>query len=203
MRGPSKSVAFESPLERDFFILVDFDSSVCYIEEQPVRIRYFVGEKEKSYFPDALVRFATESGKRPVLCEVKTREELWRNWARLRPGFKAARRHARDNGWTFKIFTEREIRGPYLGNIKLLREYRTFPADELLGARIVRYCATQETRTLSDVLEHFSPPGVEKGWLLSQVWHLVAVGRLGTDLSREFDNAMELRSRRAPLSLST
>src|SRR5437868_5438583 len=47
---------FESSLERDFFILLDFDLNVDRYEEQPVRIEYRDGDgRLRTYTPDVLV----------------------------------------------------------------------------------------------------------------------------------------------------
>lgn len=179
-----KSVAFESPLERDFYILMDYDTSVAGVEEQPVRIHY-VGPSEvgKSYVPDALVTYVPSMARPKLLCEIKSRADLRENWSDYCPGFRAAVRHARAEGWRFRIFTEIEIRTPYLDNIKLLREYRSFPGDELFKRRLLKHLLKVGGATLEEVLLAMTPAGQQRGWFLSQIWHLLAAGALSTDLS--------------------
>src|SRR5215470_396033 len=50
--------AFESSLERDFLLLLDFDPEVEYYEEQPVKITYPDARgRHRTYTPDVLVRY--------------------------------------------------------------------------------------------------------------------------------------------------
>jgi len=49
--------AFESSLERDFLLLLDFDPEVVLYEEQPVTINYHDDQgRRRRYTPDVLVR---------------------------------------------------------------------------------------------------------------------------------------------------
>src|SRR5438093_12942283 len=71
--------AFESTLERDFLLLLDFDPDVEFYEEQPLKITYpdEAGQR-RTYTPDVLVRYRTErleiGRSKPHLCEVKYRD---------------------------------------------------------------------------------------------------------------------------------
>jgi len=64
------------------------------------------------------------------LCEVKYRKDLALQWPKLKPKIRAARKYAKNEGWEFKIFTEKEIRTPYLENIRFLWSYRFSDFDE-------------------------------------------------------------------------
>ena len=79
-----------------------------------------------TYTPDFLVNWS----RRPAeLIEVKYRTDLRANWKRLRPGFIAARAWAKARGATFRIATERGIRGGILENAANPRKGRTYPAN--------------------------------------------------------------------------
>ena len=89
---------YESPLERDFYCLLEFDPQVLNYEPQPVRIDYkLTTDRSEEYYPDTLVRYRPSTDGTPVrpttLFEVKPREELKLNWADFRPRFQAAWRH--------------------------------------------------------------------------------------------------------------
>jgi TnsA endonuclease N terminal len=123
------AVAFESALERDLYVLLDFDAAVAQFEEQPVTIPYRdPAGVSRTYTPDVLVYYhvglTDQQDRQPVLYEVKYRDDLRANWGDYKPKFKAARRYAREQGWAFRLITEREIRTPYLKNAKFLRAYR-------------------------------------------------------------------------------
>lgn len=118
--------AFESSLERDFLLLLDFDPDVEFFEEQPVTIVYHDATgRRRTYTPDVLVRYRTDRLQarhtKPRLCEVKYCEDLRQHWAEYRPKFRAAQRYAQQQGWRFRVVTERHVRTPYLENVKFLR----------------------------------------------------------------------------------
>ena len=129
-----KSLGYESLLERDLMILLEFDDTVERFEEQPVKVPLLVnGKKRKPYVPDILIyHLPTPTGEiwRPVMGEVKKSDDLKRNKAKYAPKFEAAYRYAEERGWEWRIFTEKEIRTPYLDNLKFLREYHS------VGARL-------------------------------------------------------------------
>jgi hypothetical protein len=53
--------AFESSLERDFLLLLDFNPDVEFFEEQPVKIVYHDAKgRRRTYTPDVLVRYRTD-----------------------------------------------------------------------------------------------------------------------------------------------
>src|SRR3989442_12552544 len=77
--------AFESSLERDLLLLLDFDPDVESFEEQPVKITYYDDYgRRHTYTPDVLVRYrgdiTSASVLTPVLCEVKYRDDLRQHW---------------------------------------------------------------------------------------------------------------------------
>nr|WP_298522566.1 TnsA endonuclease N-terminal domain-containing protein [uncultured Halomonas sp.] len=181
-RGRART--FESSLERDFFLLLDFSSSVVDVEEQPLTIR-FVNKhgQRRQYTPDVLVTY--EDGKPPVLYEVKYREDLRANWAALKPKFQAALRYCRERDWHFRIVTEREIRGTcMLNNVRFLRAYRDYPRNEITNAT-----ATHLARTLA-MLGEATPQMLltaayaceeKRMSALGVLWYMVANGRVLTN----------------------
>src|SRR2546421_5301425 len=66
--------AFESSLERDFLLLLDFDPDVEFYEEQPVKITYHdESGRRRTYTPDVFVRYRIDPlhtrHAQPHLCE--------------------------------------------------------------------------------------------------------------------------------------
>src|SRR5699024_7592201 len=82
------SQAFESSLERDFFVLLDFNRCVQSFHAQPVTIHYRYAGRDRRYTPDVFVLYYGYED--PTFYEVKYRDDLRRDWQKLRPGFKAA-----------------------------------------------------------------------------------------------------------------
>ena len=103
---------FESALERDYFVLLEFDQQVSVWHPQPAEVTGPAAGRSgnQKYYPDVLVeRIETVNGEptqRAELCEIKYREEIFRKWVTLKPKFKACRRYARQRGWRFRILTD-------------------------------------------------------------------------------------------------
>lgn len=120
--------AFESLLEKDYLLTLDFDDAVAKFEVQPVRIP--VPGFPKGYVPDVFVEYRpdpqTGEIRKPSLVEVKSAEDLVRNAEKYAPKFAAARQYAEERGWEFRTVDQNEIRSPRLANLKFLREYRNF-----------------------------------------------------------------------------
>jgi len=73
-----RSIAFESTLERDLLVMLEFNDSVYDVVEQPVTIEYTnKNGRETTYTPDFLVYFEqpdeiiTKIRRKPLLIEVK------------------------------------------------------------------------------------------------------------------------------------
>ena len=122
LTGSVNGQGFESSLERDLLLLVHWDHEVEWYQSQPVKIEYTDSQgKRRSYTPDLLVSYRTINNpdqppktRKPLLCEVKYREDFAKQWKVLKPKFRAARVYAKANGYEFRVVTEREIRTDYL-----------------------------------------------------------------------------------------
>lgn len=123
---------FESSLERDWLLVLDFDPSVRLVREQPFSIEYFLGKQKRRYTPDVLVEYERRDSRQTIVYEVKPRSELKANWDLYKARFKAATRCCRVEGWRFKIVTEQEIRTPMLHNARFLRRYRNMATEQTL-----------------------------------------------------------------------
>lgn len=186
-------VEFESPLEKEYMLLLDFDPLVASYESQPVRIRLPDG---RPYVPDILVKFhAGPDGvvPPPELVEIKTQEHLERYSQEYADKFAAAEQHAHQKGWRFCTRTEKDIRTPRLGNIKFLRRYRhdmPHPDDVetfMEHIRLLGGCSSSEV-----VLASMSSSADERAMWLPVLWHLVATGRIQVNMDRAFGSDISL-----------
>jgi hypothetical protein len=191
-------VASESSLERDFMLLLDFDRDVERYEEQPVQIEYQDREgRRRTYTPDVLVYYRQdifpEKPNSPLLCEVKYRKDLFDDWPKIKPKIRAGRAYAREQGWRFQIFTEREIRTPYLKNVKFLRPYRRIIPDansrDLLLETLRGLRETDPESVLSAI--HQDP--LKRAELLPTLWHLLTAGIIQADLTQPLTMCSPIR----------
>jgi TnsA endonuclease N terminal/TnsA endonuclease C terminal len=183
-----RAVSFESALERDFYVLLDFDPAVASFEDQPVTIVYQepIGVR-RTYTPDVLVHYRLElipqRHPRSVLYEVKYRDDLRAHWQDYRSKFKAARRYARTQGWVLRLITEREIRTPYLKNATFLRQYQERELDGGDRHRILDLLAKRGETSPETLLASASADRWERARLLPVLWALIATGEVGVDLT--------------------
>lgn len=174
-------IGYESALERDFFILLEFDDQVASYEEQPTEIgfRDEAGRSHKA-FPDVLVKY-TDPEWPPTLFDVKYSEDVKPSIAESRERYRAVCRFARSRGWRYRIVTERLIRGPYVKNATFLLNYRerVFPR-ELMAALIERL--DDQMVTIRDLIAEIEDEDA-KAVRLAMIWHMVCKGELMTDLN--------------------
>lgn len=170
-------------------ILLEFDDTVERFEEQPVKVPVVVnGKKLKPYVPDILIHyFPLESGeaRRPVLGEVKKTEDLKKNKEKYAPKFDAASRYAVEQGWEWHIFTEKEIRTPYLDNLKFLRQYHSEePDDELVQEVIRHFQNARDPVTAGLLLQKLCPNESRILQISPTIWYLIATKHIMADLKK-------------------
>jgi TnsA-like endonuclease N terminal/TnsA endonuclease C terminal len=188
--------AFESTLERDLMLLLEFDFNVLEYEEQPVKIEYEDNNgKLHSYIPDLLITYrrdiAPAKWKKHVLAEVKYRQNLFADWKILKPKFKAARAYAKSKGWDFRIFTDKEIRTHYLTNAKFLLPYRSLPLDQRMIEIILSALDRVVETDPESLLLACSMDLMEQAQFIPMIWRLICAGMIGIDL----DLPLNMRSR--------
>lgn len=181
-----RMLGFESLLEKDYFILLEYDERVASFEEQPVAIP--LGGKTKSYVPDVVIHYRPPISARqakPYLVEVKTTQDLEKNQAKYARKFSVAKKWAADRGWVFKTRSEKDIRCLRLDFLKFLREYHCIDPDAADIATVTGALAhlggAASYKTLLDALSLDDQTRLQ---LIPVVWHLVAVRRLMVDLDQ-------------------
>jgi hypothetical protein len=195
-KGASRD--FESALERDFATLMEFDSSVLSNQEQPLRLPFVSHGRRVNGTPDFLVTFTPESGRVPELVDVKYRDEIFKNWETLKPRFRAARGYAFLQGWTYRIFSEVEIRTPFLINARFLLRFRQQhePRPEYCEY-ITAFLAERKQSTATLLLQSYSSDKWAQAILLPDLWRLVAIGEVAAQLDEPLtmDSTIALRER--------
>lgn len=184
MRGTvcvrQRQLPFESALERDFLDIVEFDNSAIDVQGQPVAIK--VSGRVRPYIPDFLVLYDDGVRTSRVLYEVKYRVDLRTEWQRLKPGFLAARRYARENGIRFSIMTEVEIRGPYLYNWKFLSSFLNRDPEGEVEEHLVRTLAVLGPTTPATLLEAAYRDRDQRLNAIGSMWRILALRRIHAEM---------------------
>ena len=173
---------FESSLERDWLLVLDFDPRVQALQVQPFSLHYEHQGVTRRYTPDVRADYRLGSGVVTVVYEVKPSEELRANWSAYRPRFKAAVRYCRDHGWRFRLMTERHIRTALLDNARFLRRYRALPEQDLYVQQLLYTLHALGTTTPQTLLAAAYWAEESRMAALPMLWKLIANRRLGADL---------------------
>ena len=181
-----RRIAYESGLECDFLHILSMDPTVEEVAGQPLSIPFrdpLTGRQGK-YTPDVFVR---HGGPRPgaYLFEVKYRTNLWEQFWRegLKAKLLAARRLCREQGWTFRIVTEVEIRGPKVANTAFLRGYMHLDPDPAIEEQLAATLATIGPSTPQTLLVATFWHEDNRARAIPYLWRLVAKGRIEFDLA--------------------
>lgn len=174
---------FESTLERDFITLLEFDSKVDRYDVQPLTIQWTDAlGKPRSYTPDILVEY---SGQRtPLLCEIKYRSDIRKNWDLLKPRFIAAIRFAKQQGWRFKLISEVEIRTTLLENARFLLPFvRRGSYNESDINLIDQGLHNTQHSTPEQLLSQLASNEWDRAALLPTLWYMVGTRQIHCNLS--------------------
>jgi TnsA endonuclease N terminal/TnsA endonuclease C terminal len=178
---------YESTLERDFMLLLQFDAMVDVYTPQPLTMSYRGNDGQMHrYTPDGLIEWRTDRplyDSRPVLVEIKYREAFQGDWRRWRVLARAAQEYASDRGWLFRIYTEREIRTPVLENARFLQPYlRRTTAPEMEQWLIDSLRDVIES-TPRDLITMLYRDKWNQASLIPVLWKLLAERRVGFDVT--------------------
>lgn len=187
--------AYESTLERDLMEIFRFDPAVLCISPQCIRIEYTKSDgRPGTCFPDGLIEFKPEFALAPILYEVKYRSDFRKDWRELMPKFRAARQFAFANGWRFEVFTEREIRTPYLSNVKFLYPFlnRSFP--EPIKSWVLQVLSDLGEADPDFLLCALCKDKNNRAELIPVIWHLVATEAIECDLDVPLTMRSKIRS---------
>ena len=58
-----RQINFESKLEHDFYLLLEFDETIKSYQEQPFKVYYIFQDKKRRYTPDTLVNYTNDTQK--------------------------------------------------------------------------------------------------------------------------------------------
>ncbi len=153
---------YESLLERDWMLLLDFDREVEWICEQPLRLRYLADGRSASHVPDLL---AWRSGT-PELCDVKSTERVENR------GFQAQVRATdlacAEAGFGYRVLSEPAPQ--LLMNVRWLAGFREPPPDPD-GERPRMLVALAGGRSaISELLADACEPALARPVLMHLLW---------------------------------
>lgn len=164
-------IAFESVLERDFYMLLEFDENVISYAEQPITINYeYKDGSKRRYTPDSLVTYKDGTER---YYEVKYINEI-RNDSELREKLDFLKSYFYDeHTLRFDIFTDEEIGKIYLNNLKFLYKFAFIPQDNKKIVKINKILNKVDNISVKELLNVLSDKQMDQMKWLSYVWRYV------------------------------
>ena len=164
-------IAFESVLERDFYMLLEFDDNVVSYAEQPITINYeYKDGSKRRYTPDCVVSYKDRSER---YFEVKYASEI-RNDLELKEKLDFLKEYFYDeNNLYFDIFTDEEIGKIYMENLKFLYKFAFIPDDFEKMSTINALLNQRESLCVKEILNIVSDKQVEQLRYLPYIWRYV------------------------------
>ncbi len=164
-------IAFESVLERDFYMLLEFDENVISYAEQPITINYeYKDGSKRRYTPDSLVTYKDGTER---YYEVKYINEI-RNDSELREKLDFLKLYFYDeHTLRFDIFTDEEIGKIYLNNLKFLYKFAFIPQDNKKIVKINKILNEVDNISVKELLNVLSDKQMDQMKWLSYVWRYV------------------------------
>ncbi|WHI44629.1 TnsA endonuclease N-terminal domain-containing protein [Microbulbifer sp. VAAF005] len=187
---------YESSLERDLMEVLRFDPLVLNFTPQPLTIDYIDGKgRSLSYTPDGLIQFQPSAGELPILYEVKYRCDFRKEWKNLLPKFRAAKTECLNRGWRFHVYTEREIRTPYLDNVKFLWAFKDRNVSDEMKRHVMTTLWDLDEADPDLLLCALCKDRNNRARMIPVIWHLVFSGVIGCDLN----SPLSMRSKLWPI----
>ncbi|MFB9327825.1 TnsA endonuclease N-terminal domain-containing protein [Paenibacillus aurantiacus] len=169
-------IHWESFLERNYIRLADFDQTVQEIYYQPICIYYWLNGKKYRYYPDFKVVFEDNR-----VCLIEVKPERFIKSERNVIKYAAAQQYCKEMGWSFEIFTERQINPNLLQwNLSLLRHLGTQEVSEEEEDCIFNVMEKKQELHLFELREHCESMTEEAFY--STVYRLIYLQELQTDL---------------------
>ncbi|TJZ77525.1 TnsA endonuclease N-terminal domain-containing protein [Chitiniphilus eburneus] len=178
---------YESTLERDLMEILRFDPDVERVDPQPLKIPYLTRSGQEGFYtPDGLIIFKhnVSSPIQPILYEVKYRGGFRKDWKELMPKFRAAKTFAMNKGWRFMVYTEREIRTPYLKNARFLQMYRDRVTEPEMRQHVLQILWDLGEVDPELLLCALCSDPDNRAEMIPVLWNLIAVGAIGCDLNQ-------------------
>jgi len=179
----NKQLAFESILERDFFMLLEFDKDVVSFEEQPLKINYQLKAKSTRYTPDVLVTYKDGSQK---IFEVKYQSDIDSD-PKLQHKISVLKEElTRQMSLPLETFTDAQIDQIYFKNCVFLYKSAFISENKVISTRILEAInKLSKPITIKSFVELLSANQTEQLQILPYLWHEIFKNSALIDMNKK------------------
>jgi len=185
-------IAFESTLERDFYLSLEFDSNVISYKEQPKTIQYEYPDKGKRrYTPDTLVNY---SDGRQILFEVKYKDEL--ESKELKTKLEILSKYIKkEYGLEFNVFTDQDISEQYLENIRFLYKFAFLPDNKQISSSIEKVINDSCSISIIEIINKIEVNKLKQLNIVPYIWNHLFLNNDLTNLDKKLTMSTKLYKR--------
>lgn len=175
-----KLIQYESHLEYVFIEMLEFDSQVVDIFDQPVKIKYHHKKKNHEHIPDFLVHY---KNRKPVIFEVKYQSDVDSDSdGSIARNFNAGKAYAKANNCNYRIITEKEILTIYSGNVDELLKVRSDEPNLIFTSKLISTLRDLTVSTPNMLIRSIASNLDETGILLRQLRILMLKRTISFDI---------------------
>lgn len=128
-----RQINFESKLEHDFYLLLEFDETIKSYQEQPFKVYYIYQDKKRRYTPDTLVNYIDSTQK---IFEVKPMFKI-KNDIELQEKIELQKQKIKEEkNLELFIFTDVNIDKTYINNIKIIYNFAFIKVNKEIQDKI-------------------------------------------------------------------
>lgn len=148
-----RQINFESKLEHDFYLLLEFDETIKSYQEQPFKVYYIYQDKKRRYTPDTLVNYIDSTQK---IFEVKPMFKI-KNNIELQEKIELQKQKIKEEkNLELLIFTDENMNKIYMNNIKIIYNFAFIKVNKEIQDKIreelLKLNVPIEVKKLLDIL---------------------------------------------------
>lgn len=166
-----KQIDFESKLEHDFYLSLEFNEKIKSYQEQPFKIYYVYDNKKRPYTPDTLVNYTDGTQK---VFEVKPKEKI-DNDSELQEKIELQKQKIEDEkDLKLYVFTDADITKVCLDNMKVIYNFAFIKDNGKIQAKIRSELEFLiEPVSVSTILDELSNNKIDRLKTIPYIWNIV------------------------------
>ena len=166
-----RQINFESKLEHDFYLLLEFDEQVKSYKEQPFNIYYIYQDKKRRYTPDTLVNYIDGTQK---VFEVKPIFKI-QNDIELQEKIELQKQKIKkEKNLELSIFTDANIDKIYMDNIKIIYNFAFIKENKEIENKIKNELLKLNIQIqIKELLDRITNNQFDRLKYIPYIWNLV------------------------------
>lgn len=178
-----RQINFESKLEHDFYLLLEFDKTVKSYQEQPFKVYYTYQDKKRRYTPDTLVNYVDGTQK---VFEVKPIFKI-QNDLELQEKIELQKQKIKEEkNLELCIFTDANINKIYMDNIKIIYNFAFIKENKEIQDKIRNELLKLNIQLpIKELLDRLTSNQSDRLKYIPYLWNLVFNNLGCVDFSRK------------------